>query len=162
MKNNIININGNPFLQRSAEDELDFLEEIYYKPVYYDELIDNAINGASRMLVGQRGLGKSATIHFLFKELKQNQTLPLLITRYDDIPLNNNEPYFLYKIMQSLCNGIAHYLFVNKKARKKLSKYQKEQLAFFIELFFDPQTSEEYVTSAKEIKQKQRWNFIRP
>ena len=81
----------------------------------YDELIDNAINGASRMLVGQRGLGKSATIHFLFKELKQNQTLPLLITRYDDIPLNNNEPYFLYKIMQSLCNGIAHYLFVNKK-----------------------------------------------
>jgi len=32
MKNNIININGNPFLQRSAEDELDFLEEIYYKP----------------------------------------------------------------------------------------------------------------------------------
>lgn len=161
MKNNIININGNPFLQRSAEDELDFLEEIYYKPVYYDELIDNAINGASRMLVGQRGLGKSATIHFLFKELKQNQTLPLLITRYDEIPLNNNEPYFLYKIMQSLCNGIAHYLFVNKKSRKKLSKYQKEQLAFFIELFFDPQTSEEYVTSAKEIKQKQRWNFIR-
>ena len=77
MKNNIININGNPFLQRSAEDELDFLEEIYYKPVYYDELIDNAINGASRMLVGQRGLGKSATIHFLFKELKQNRTLPL-------------------------------------------------------------------------------------
>ena len=52
-------------------------------------------------------------------------------------------------------------MFVNKKARKKLSKYQKEQLAFFIELFFDPQTSEEYVTSAKEIKQKQRWNFIR-
>ena len=24
MKNNILNINGNPFLQRSAEDELDF------------------------------------------------------------------------------------------------------------------------------------------
>ena len=57
MKSNILNINGNPFLQRSAEDELEFLEEIYYKPVYYDELIDNAINGASRMLVGQRGLG---------------------------------------------------------------------------------------------------------
>lgn len=161
MKNNIININGNPFLQRSAEDELDFLEEIYYKPIYYDELLDNAINGASRMLIGQRGLGKSATVHFLFKELKQNQTLPLLITRYDDIPLSKNEAYFLYKIMQSMCNGISHHLFVRENDRKKLSKHQKEQLAFFIELFFDPHTSEEYVASAKEIKRKHRWNFFR-
>lgn len=112
---NINNISGNPFLQRSAEDELAFLSEIYYKPIYYEELKDNAISGASRMLIGQRGLGKSATIHILFKELQQNRTLPLLISRYDGIPLNDNEPYFLYKIMQSMSNGIAQHLFVNKK-----------------------------------------------
>lgn len=161
MKNNIVNIKGNPFLQRSAEDELDFLEEIYYKPTYYDELIDNAINGASRMLIGQRGLGKSATIHVLFKELQQNETLPLLITRYDSIPLINNEEFFLYKIMQTMCNGIALHLFKNKKDRKKLSKSQKEKLAFFIELFFDPQTAENYILCAKEIKSKQSWNIFR-
>lgn len=161
MSNILYNIGENPFLQRSAEDELDFLREIYYKPMYYDELIDNAIHGASRMLVGQRGLGKSATIHILFKELKQKKTLPLLITRYDDIPLNHNEAYFLYKIMQSLCNGIASHLFVNSKDRKKLSKIQKERLAFFIELFFDPQTSDEYILYAKEIKNKHKWNFLR-
>lgn len=161
MSNILYNINGNPFLQRSAEDELEFLHKIYYKPMYYDELIDNAIHGASRMLVGQRGLGKSATIHILFKELKQKKTLPLLITRYDDIPLNHNEAFFLYKIMQSLCNGIASHLFAHSKDRKKLSKIQKERLAFFIELFFDPQTSDEYIVHANEIKNKQRWNFLR-
>lgn len=75
MSNILYNINGNPFLQRSAEDELEFLQEIYYKPMYYDELVDNAIHGASRMLVGQRGLGKSATIHILFKELKQKKNI---------------------------------------------------------------------------------------
>lgn len=161
MKSNIENIGDNPFLQRSAEEELDFLECIYYKPAYYDALMTNAIGGASRMLVGQRGLGKSATIHFLFKELKQNNTLPLMITRYDDIPLSDNEPYFLYKIMQSMCHGIAHHLFNNEKDRKKLNKRQREQLAFFIELFFDPRTSADYIASAKEIKKKNRLNFIK-
>lgn len=63
--------------------------------------------------------------------------------------------------MQSLCNGIASHLFVHSKDRKKLSKIQKERLAFFIELFFDPQTSDEYIVYAKEIKNKQRWNFLR-
>lgn len=59
---------------------------MYYKPAYYDDLVVNAINGTSVMLVGQRGWSKSATIYFLFKELKQNQALPLLITRHDEIP----------------------------------------------------------------------------
>lgn len=160
MIGNIINIKDNPFLQRSAEEELDFLEEIYYKPLYYNDLKNNAINGASRMLVGKRGLGKSATIYSLFKELKQNQTLPLLITRYDTIPLSNNKSYFLYKIIQSLCDGISKHLFLNKKDRKLLSKTQKERLAFFIELFFDSHASEDYVILAKEIKQKKNKNFL--
>lgn len=159
--NNLYNINGNPFLQRSAEEELDFLQDIYYKPRYYEELISNAMHGASRMLVGKRGLGKSATIHSLFFELKQNNTLPLLITRYDEIPINNNEAYFLYTIMQSLCNGIAHHLFTQSKDRKKLTKTQCGRLAFFIELFFDERTAEDYILSAKEIKRKRRWNCIR-
>ena len=154
MNSFIKNISENPFLQRSAEDELTFLDQIYYTPTYYDELLHNAINGISRMLVGKRGLGKSATIHMLFKELKINNTLPILITRYDGIPLTDNEPYFLYKIMQGMCNGIARHLYINKKDRKKLNKNQKERLSFFIELFFDTRTSEEYIKYAKEIERK--------
>lgn len=44
---NINNINGNPFLQRSAENELEFLPKIYYRPIYYDDLLDKAISGTS-------------------------------------------------------------------------------------------------------------------
>ena len=161
MNSFIKNISENPFLQRSAEDELTFLDQIYYTPTYYDELLHNAINGISRMLVGKRGLGKSATIHMLFKELKINNTLPILITRYDGIPLTDNEPYFLYKIMQGMCNGIARHLYENKKDRKKLNKNQKERLSFFIELFFDTRTSEEYIKYAKEIERKKRWNWAK-
>lgn len=155
------NIKENPFLQRSAEDELSFLSEIYYKPVYYDDLMNNAICGSSRMLIGQRGLGKSATIHTLFSELKEKKTLPLLITRYDNIPLSDNECYFLYQILQTLCNGIAQHLFINDTDRKKLNKSQKESLAFFIEMFYDSRTSEDYIKAAKEIKARNRLNWLR-
>ena len=152
------NLNGNPFSQFSAEEELDFLKEIYYKPHYYDELKTNATNGSTRILIGQRGQGKSATIHFLFEDLKDNNTLPLLISRYDGVPLTSNEPYFLYLIMRTLTNGIAKHLFEEKKARKKLSSIQKKRLSFFVELFYDPEISEEYIEEAKVIKNKKRLN----
>lgn len=88
------NISGNPFARFSAEEEED-LKSIFYKPRYYEALESNARQGNSRILVGQRGLGKSATIHMLFDDLKANQTLPLLITRYDGIPLTDNKVFFI-------------------------------------------------------------------
>lgn len=63
------NLSKNPFAQYSAEEDLEHLKSIYFEPRYYRELRDNARNGSSRILVGQRGLGKSATIHFLFEDL---------------------------------------------------------------------------------------------
>ena len=95
----IQNISDNPFARFSAEEEED-LRSIFVKPRYYDALKSNARQGNSRILVGQRGLGKSATIHMLFEDLKANGTLPLLITRYEGIPLSNNKGYFLYTILK--------------------------------------------------------------
>ena len=56
----IQNISDNPFARFSAEEE--DLRSIFLKPRYYDALKSNARQGNSRILVGQRGLGKSATI----------------------------------------------------------------------------------------------------
>ena len=152
----IRNLRENPFALYSAEEEIEILREIYFEPKYYRELMDNAINGSSRILVGQRGLGKSSTIHFLFKDLSNNSTLPLLITRYDGIPLTKNENYFLYKILQSLANGLAKLMFTNPKARKYLNSTQKKRMAFFLELFYDKDTARDYYENAKEIKRKKR------
>ena len=90
----IYNISDNPFARFSAEEEED-LRSIFLKPRYYDALKSNARQGNSRILVGQRGLGKSATIHMLFEDLKANGTLPLLITRYEKISFVITQRYFL-------------------------------------------------------------------
>lgn len=153
------NLEENPFSKYSAEEDIEYLKSIYYEPRYYRELRDNAINGSSRIIVGQRGLGKSATIHFLFSDLKDNGTMPILISRYDNIPLSNNENYFLYKMLQSIVNETAKHLFVAPKDRKKLNSTQRKRLAFFIELFYDPEMAKEYYEKAQEIKKARRWYY---
>ena len=156
----IQNISDNPFARFSAEEEED-LRSIFLKPRYYDALKSNARQGNSRILVGQRGLGKSATIHMLFEDLKANKTLPLLITRYEGIPLTNNKGYFLYKILQSLTKRIAEHLYKNPKDAKKLSKEQKKSLGRLFELFYDEEVAEDYLKEAKSIKAKKRANRLR-
>jgi len=149
---NMKNLKSNPFAQYSAEEELEFLNDIFYEPSYYKDLVDLLSSGVSRFLLGQRGEGKSIIIHKIFNDLSKNHTLPLLITRYDSIPLRNNENHLLYKIMQSLTISIAKQLFTNESDREKLSDLQKQKLAFFIELFYSENSSSEFIESAKEIK----------
>lgn len=156
----IQNIGDNPFARFSAEEEED-LKSIFLKPRYYETLKSNAKQGNSRILVGQRGLGKSATIHMLFDDLKANKTLPLLITRYEGIPLTNNKGYFLYKILQSFTKRIAEYLYKNHQHFKKLSKEQKNCMAYLIELFYDNEVAETYMKEAKSIKAKRRVNWFK-
>lgn len=156
----IQNISDNPFAKFSAEEEED-LKSIFLKPPYYETLKANAKQGNSRILVGQRGQGKSATIHMLFDDLKANKTLPLLITRYEGIPLTNNKGYFLYKIVQTLTKSIAEHLNKNRKEAKLLTKEQKNSLAYFIELFYDDEVAEAYMKEAKNIKAKKRSNWFK-
>ena len=156
----LYNISDNPFARFSAEEEED-LKSIFYKPRYYDALKSNAKQGNSRILVGQRGLGKSATIHMLFEDLKANKTLPILITRYDGIPLSNNKGYFLYLIVKSLAKRIVEYLYRNPKESKLLNKEQKSKLSHLIELFYDEELAEDYLNAAKNIKAIKRSNWIR-
>jgi hypothetical protein len=158
MKNRINNLEKSPFAKYSAEEELEIIDDIYFEPKYYSELIELLSSGVSRFILGKRGQGKSATIYKLFNDLSKNHTLPLLITRYDGIPLINNENHILYRIMQTLTIGIAKHLFENKKDKKQLTKLQKQRVSFFIELFYEEHCSNQFIESAKIIRNKKLLN----
>ncbi len=157
---NIFNISGDPFSKLSAEEEVDALDDLFYKPAFYNELIALAKNGNSRFILGQRGDGKSSIIYKLEKDLKCHNTLPILITRYDGYPPTKNECYFLYAIIQSLTFEIAKHLFVRPKDKKQLNKVQEAQLSFFIQAFYDPHCAPQFVELAKVIRKKKKKRFI--
>ena len=139
---NIVNISKHPFAQYSAEEEID-LEAIYYEQQYYQELLD---------LLGQRGQGKSATVHHLTQDLKKSFVLPILIRRYDDYPIKDNEAYYLYSIIQGIVFALAEYLYANPKSTKKLNGTQKNEIGVLIEAFYDEWLADEFLENSKESK----------
>ena len=115
----------------------------------------------SRFILGQRGQGKSATILHLFEDMKDLGLLPILIDRYDNYPLLSNKNYFLYSMIQMLTFKIAYKLMIDPKCSKKLNTTQKEQLSLFIEVFYDPESADECINCAKNIRKKKICNRIK-
>lgn len=159
--NTIYNIRNNPFAKYSAEEELEALGEIFYQQRYYPALIELSIQGVSRFILGQRGQGKSATIYHLQDDLRTNNILPVLITRYDDFPLKENENYFLYSMIQGITFELAKHLYERPQDRKKLSASLRSELAFLIEAFYEPHCGDEFIEFSEEAKKKRRCNFFR-
>lgn len=151
-----------PFAQHNAEEELGFIDEIFYEPAYYRGLKDTILNNGSRFLLGQRGDGKSIVIHKLMNDLtRDNNALVMLITRFDNIPLVDNEQYLLYKIAQQMTVEIAKRLFLEKKLRKNIDDYLLKRFGFYIQCFYDPDFADEFIEKAKEIQRIYRNNFFK-
>jgi hypothetical protein len=157
----IRNTTRNPFSKYSAEEELAFIDDIFYVPQYYGELKDLLSEGNSRFIIGQRGQGKSMLIHKLFQDLSKNHTLALLITRYDGIPLQNNENHLLCRILQSLVMGVAKQLYLYPSKRNQLNKAQRDKFALYIEFFYDEHCAGPFIEGAKEIHQIKTANFFK-
>jgi hypothetical protein len=134
----------NPFAKRSSEQELDFLEDIFYEPNYYRALMDVLSSGDSRFIIGQRGHGKSSIINKLLDDLEGVNLFTVKIDRFDGIPTKRNETAFIKVILKSIITKLAIYLDKNRAVIKKLDKFEKEKLALFIRLFFRTLSKNEY------------------
>lgn len=150
-----------PFAQYSAEEEEEFRDEIFYQPNYYAGLKASLKKNASRFLLGKRGDGKSVVIYKLINDLKIEDSLPILITRYDDIPLSDNKQHFLFVICKNIVINIARELFFHEELRKQIEKSLSQRLSKYIEMFYDGEFSNEFIDKAKEIKKVKSENFIK-
>jgi len=158
--NEHLGVKKNPFSKFSAEEELEFHNEIFYEPTFYNTLLDDLQSGTSRFILGQRGHGKSSIIHKLKSDLEKEQVLTVIIDRFDNIGLNNNKIELLNLILRELVTKYVIFLDQNKTYLKKFNGEDKELLSLFIRLFFNTITKTDYENKyeiAKKVKSK---NFI--
>lgn len=148
----INNLTIEPFSKFSAEEEKEILKDIFFYPQFYKQLLNLLKEGNSRFILGQRGQGKSAIIYRLFDDLQSQDTMPLLITKYDGIPATDNSKYFIYKIIQAITLGLSKKFFESPKLLRLLSSLQRERLNHFIEMFYDPCWAPEFMEKAKHVK----------
>ncbi len=140
-----LGLKKNPFSKRSSEQELDFLDNIFFEPNYYKTLVSDLSSGDSRFIMGQRGHGKSSIINKLVEDLETEQNLFVIkIDRFESIPTKRNETAFLKLILKTLVTKLSVFLDKNRPLIKSLQQSDKEKLAFFIRLFFRTLSSEEY------------------
>lgn len=150
----------NPFSKFSAEEELEFNNEIFYEPTFYQTLLDDLKSGTSRFILGQRGHGKSSIIHKLKGNLEDSQILTIIIDRFDEISLTNNKVELLNLILQEFVTKYVIFLSKNRTYLKKLNNQDKEELSLLIKLFFKPLTTTEYENRYDEIKKIKNKNLL--
>lgn len=155
-----LKLSKNPFSKKSSEQELQFLTEIFYKPNYYETLKDVLSNGDSRFIIGQRGHGKTSIINKLCKDLDKIGVFTINIDRFDSIPIKKNETALIKLILSTCVTKIAIFLNKNPHKLKALDNVEKEKLALFISVFFDPLTRTEYDKIYNSVKKIKRKNFF--
>lgn len=157
----ITNLRENPFTRFSAEEDLDILEEIFYVPPFYDNLKSLLEGGHSRSILGQRGQGKSVIVYKLKNDLVRCGCLPLLIDRYDGIPLTKNLQFFLYKITQTITLELARKIIDKTLYTKDIDKSILKKFYILVEMFYDTQWADDFMESIESIKKKRKFNFIK-
>lgn len=150
--NTNLGFSKNPFSKFSAEEEIEFHNEIFYEPTFYQTLLDDLKSGTSRFILGQRGHGKSSIIHKLKNDLEKSQILTIIIDRFDEISLTDNKIELLNLILQEFVTKYTLFLNKNKFYLKKLNDEDKEILCLLIKLFFKPLTKSEYESRFDNIK----------
>lgn len=155
-----LGLKKNPFSKYSAEEELEFHNEIFYAPNYYSSLLQDLTDGVSRIIVGQRGHGKSTIIHKLKNDLEAKNVFTILIDRFDGVPITKNERHLLNLLLEKSITRIAIFLMKNKHVLNKLDRGDKEKLSLFIRLFFKPMSSKEYNEIFEKVKKVRIKNFL--
>lgn len=93
----------NPFSRFSAEEETDYIDNIFSPPKYYQTIYSDIFAGTSRFILGGRGIGKSALMFKLKNKLDSRACLTILIDQYDNIPETENEKQLLIEILKKAC-----------------------------------------------------------
>ncbi|QGM31948.1 hypothetical protein GI482_17010 [Bacillus sp. N3536] len=156
-----LGFNDNPFSRFSAEEEREYLNDIFQNPKYFQTILTDIKEGRTRFIVGERGIGKSALMFRLKEELENEKVLTLLIDRFDNFKIKSNERDFLIEVIKQLVNFISILAFTDKSIIKKLTKFEKEKLAFFISEFFDTLSKSELERIYNNTTKYKNTNFIK-
>lgn len=153
---------ANPFSKRSSEQELGFINEIFYSPNYYNTLINDLESGDSRFIIGHRGHGKTSIINKLYEDLnKKGNICVVKIDRFETIPLKDNEKNFIFLINRKIIERVVYFLLKNKTFVKKLSKSQKENLALLISVFYKPVSQQDFQAALEQVHKIKTVNFFK-
>lgn len=155
----------NPFSRFSAEEEIDYLAEIFYEPKYYSTIFQDVLNNNSRYIFGERGSGKSALMFKLIENLAENKdSLIILIDSYGEFVQkgNNLSKKYLLSFIRKIIKTLIQDLLIRGKNANNLDTIEKEKLAFIIKNFFLTISRKEFEKFQENIGKKIYNDVVNP
>lgn len=149
--------NEPPFSKFSAEEEIDYLGEIFYEPKFFSTVFCDIGKNNTRYIFGERGSGKSALMFKLMGEIRKGGGLIVLIDDYTSILGKGNYlkvRYLRFLIKNALKTLIPDILIKNVDVNTVLNDTEKEKLRFLVNNFYS-------TVSITEIKKFQETHRIR-
>jgi len=150
-----------PFSTFSAEEELEFLKDVFVEPLYFSSIESEIKDGHSRFILGARGIGKTALILRLKENIDSLNTFSVIIDDFDGIPSKNNKSKFLQTMLERLVRDFCFTLAKDPSLLKKLNGIEKEKLAFIIKEFFRTISKKEYEKFYDKATNYKNRNFAR-
>ena len=111
----------NPFSRFSAEEEIDYLNNIYVNPRYYNTIFKDIKDGSSRFIIGERGIGKSALMFNLRKDFS-DKVFSVIIDEYGGVKVKENQKELILCTMEKMVTQLGVSLIKNKKNCKVIRK----------------------------------------
>lgn len=129
-----------PFSKFSAEEEIDYLSNIFHSPNYYQTILQDILENNTRLIFGERGIGKSALLYKLLEEIQaknKDTSLTILIDDYSYLVQsgNNLRKKYLIFLTRALLKDLLNKLLATNKSVNSLDEVKKEKLSFLIQNF---------------------------
>lgn len=155
----------NPFSRFSAEEEIDYLQEIFYEPKYYSTIFQDISNNNSRYIFGERGSGKSALMFRLIENLaEEKESLIILIDSYKEFITKGNNLSFKYLLFftRKMIKTLVQDLLLKEKNIDSLDQIEKEKLSFIMKNFFITISRKEFGKFQENIGKKVYNDIVTP
>lgn len=139
-----LNLDQNPFSQFTTENETEKFDYIFTQPNDYESIKNNLSSDNSMIILGDRGVGKTALIQDLVKQVKGKNNISILITDFSDLEENFQSKELYHFLITKISFALFSSLAIDKKRIKKLDKEEKILLSYLLKNFV-PQISKAYL-----------------
>ena len=141
-----------PFNIFTAENEIDYAQDIFVHPQNYDAIKDSFDGNRSIIIRGNRGTGKTALLNDLKQSIRVSEHVSCTIDDYSKLNIQPTTAEYYNLIIVNIVAALFNKLFEEKDRLKYLSKEEKLFVSFLLQQYTNQVTQTELIRKIEKIQ----------
>lgn len=141
-----------PFNVFTAENEIDYAQDIFVHPQNYDAIKDSFDGNRSIIIRGNRGTGKTALLNDLKQSISISEHVSCTIDDYSILSMQPTTAEYYNLIIVNIVAALFNKLFEEKDRLKRLSKEEKLFVSFLLQKYTNQITQAELIRKIEKIQ----------